>query len=531
MEKLAHISQKRAFDSIPAVLSFHKTSKQSKTGHKTWTRYTDLKIVVFCSGAIIMVLEILGFRILAPFFGYSVYVSGSLIGIVMVALSLGYYLGGQLADRKPEKPILFQLILIADIYIITMSFLYTNLIGSLSTLGVIYGSILSSVILFCPSMILLGMVPPFIIKLMAKDTSIIGSVAGDITAIGTIGSIAGTFGATFFLIPAVGSHWTMYICSIVLLLVAVWGLSMQKKKYIFLLVMVSIFNIFPEQSEPNTIYKKESLYNLIKVTQNTDGGLLLKLNSDMWVHSIYRPDSRLVYDYFDYLNVVPIIADAHDILILGMGAGTSAKQYLHYFDTNIDAVELDPGVIEVGKKYFGLTESDRFHIYAEDARPFLRTAGKMYDVISIDIYHGGVYAPFYVLTKEFFASVYDHLTPNGVMVINVISPYEQKNRTLLVDAVGNTISTVFPSTYKIELFLNHILFATKSGTSLNTIKNRLYAYQGDRELRKLVLSVVNDISYFQAGNSSIVLTDDKSPVAELTYEMMSGVYNDPHYMN
>jgi spermidine synthase len=493
--------------------------------------YTNLKIVAFLSGAIIMVLEIIGFRILAPYFGYSVYVSGSLIGIVMAALSLGYYFGGKLADRKPKKHLLYHLLLLADIYVIIISFFYVYLLRSFSSFGVIYGSITSAVVLFAPSMTLLGMIPPFIIRLMTKDPSVVGSIAGDITAIGTVGSIIGTFGATFFLIPRFGSHWTLYVCSLVLLLLAVWGLAVERKRFAILLCMIFVFNIFPRGSSPNVIYQKESPYNLVKVTKEPDGRFYLKLNSDILFHSVYKPGSELVNEYYDYMNLAAVIADAKEILVLGMGAGTSVRQFLHYFDANIDAVEIDPVVVDIGKKYFGLKETGRLHLFAKDARPFLRNSNKLYDVIEIDVYHGGVYAPFYILTKEFFQSVYDHLTPNGIMVINVLSPYQPENRLLLVNAVGKTISTVFPSVYKIEMFLNHVLFAPRSGTDLQTIRARLKSYNGHPELYDTIIAALQALSPLYINKDEIVLTDDKAPVAEITYRMVSSGRMDAHVLH
>ncbi len=484
--------------------------------------YTDLKIVAFFSGAIIMVLEILGFRILAPYFGYSVYVSGSLIGIVLVALSLGYYLGGKLADKKPVKKLLYTLVLLADIYVIIISFCYPYLVRTLSSFGVIYGSMTSAVVLFAPSMILLGMIPPFIIRLMTKDASIVGSIAGDITAIGTVGSIIGTFGATFFLIPRFGSHWTLYACSLVLLLLAVSGLAVERKKYAALLCLIFVFNIFPRESDPNIIYQKESPYNLVKVTKEPDGKLYLKLNTDMLFHSVYSPGSELVSGYYDYMNIAPVISDAKEILVLGMGAGTSVRQFLHYFDAHIDAVEIDPVVIDMGSRYFGVRESSRLQVYAEDARPFLQNLDRMYDVIELDVYHGGVYAPFYVLTKEFFQSVYDHLTPKGIMVINVLSLYQQKNGLLLVNAVGKTMGAVFPSVYKIEMFLNHLLFASKSQTDLQTIRALLRSYNGNPELNNVLIEASGALSPLYVSKDAIALTDDKAPVDEITYRMVTG---------
>lgn len=491
------------------------------------TPYTDLKIIVFLSGAIIMILEILGFRILAPHFGYSVYVSGSLVGIVMVALALGYFFGGRLADRKPEKLILFKLILLADIYLIIITVFYLDLIESIAKFGIIYGSVLSSVFLFGPSIILLGMVPPFIIKLMTKDTSIVGSVAGNITAIGTVGSILGTFGATFILIPKIGSHLTMQVSAVVLMLIALWGLVVKRKEYAVLLLLFFVFGISSEQHDPSIIHKRETPYNLIKVTRHKNGRLFLKLNSNLWIHSIYNPDSELTGSYYDYVNIAPVIADAKDVLVLGMGAGTSVRQLLHFFDVNVDAVEIDPGIIETGKDFFGLQESSRLRIYAEDARPFLQNTDKKYDVINLDVYHGGIYAPFYVLTKEFFRSVYDHLNQDGVLAINVICTYKKENRTLLVNAVGKTIDTVFPSIYKIEMFQNYLLIATKSATGLETIKGRLDAYNGNPELKEVMQSGLAAISHLPISDDAIVLTDDRSPVAEITYKMMSASLKDP----
>ncbi len=530
MEKLISLVSRLYPSSIITGSVFRRKSIPLNKSVDTTSSCVDLKIAVFFSGAIIMVLEILGFRILAPYFGYSVYVSGSLIGIVMVALSLGYYLGGQLADRKPERALLFKLIFLADVHVIIISLVYIQLIAYLAKFGVVYGSILSSVILFGPAMVLLGMAPPFIIKLMTKDTSVVGSVAGDITAIGTVGSIIGTFGATFVLIPKLGSHATLILCSITLLLIAVWGLEIRKRVYGIFIIAILAFNIYPGKTESNIIFQNESPYNLIKVSQENDGSLQMKLNTNMWFHSIFKPDGATVNMYFDYLNTAPIMADAKDILILGMGGGTSVLQKQLFFqDASVDAVELDPGVIEVGRKYFGLKESSKLHIYEGDARPFLQNSEKKYDVIEIDVYHGGVYAPFYIMTKEFFTTVYEHMKPNGVVVMNVLSPYQENNRLILVDAVGKTMSEVFPSIFKIEMFTNHLLFATKSEADLDYMKSKLRSYSGNSELQKIAYSASKSLSNYYPEEDAVVLTDDKSPVAEITYKMMSGIYSDSHY--
>lgn len=480
-----------------------------------------LKIVAFVSGTVIMILEILGFRVLSPYFGYSVYVSGSLIGIVMIGLSLGYYLGGQLADRRPSEGILYKIIFAADIYVILISFFYLPLLHSFTRFGVIYGSVISSFVLFAPSILLLGMVPPFIIRLLTKDPSVVGSIAGDITAIGTVGSIIGTFGATFLLIPGIGSHYTMYLCSVLLLLISVWGLTRQRKRYALLLLIIFVFNLFPPATDSDILYQKESLYNLVKVKKNKDNKMALLLNNNDWQHSFYDPNSKLTGMYFDYFNIAPILTKAKEILVLGMGAGTSTKQFLEFFDAHVDAVEIDPTVIEVGKQYFGVPESDRLKIYIGDARPFLNNTEKKYDVIELDVYHGGVYVPFYILTREFFQEAYDHLSDNGMLAVNVLSLLKKEKGNLLVETIGKTIGSVFPSVYQIGMLSNHILFGTKGKPNLFALRDRLVSYKGEPEMEFIARYAATGLYYFDEKADSVIFTDDKAPVEEITYEMMS----------
>jgi len=249
--------------------------------------------------------------------------------------------------------------------------------------------------------------------------------------------------------------------------------------------------------------------------------MALLLNNSDWQHSLYDPNSKLTGMYFDYFNVAPILTEAKDILVLGMGAGTSTKQFLEFFDAHVDAVEIDPTVIEVGKQYFGIPESDRLKIYTGDARPFLNNTEKTYDVIELDVYHGGVYVPFYILTREFFQEAYDHLSDDGILAVNVLSLLKKEKGNLLVETIGKTIGSVFPSVYQIGMLSNHILFGTKGKPNLFALRDRLESYKGEPEMEYIAKYAATGLYYFNEKADSVIFTDDKAPVAEITYEMMS----------
>ena len=394
---------------------------------------TYLQITAFVTGALVMILEILGFRMFAPYFGYSVYVSGMLIGIVLVAMTIGAYLGGVWADKRPSFSFLFKLLLAADVYLFLIAFFYGSLLGWLSALGVLAGTFWASMIIFAPPMLLLGLVTPFIVKLIAKEHNI-GLTVGKVTAVGTLGSIIGTFLVTFYLIPVLGTHITLYATSAVLLVVSVTALLFEHKAYGLFIGLIFLFNPIPVRSEGNIVFQTESAYNLVKVV-SAGSRLYLKLNDDRWLQSSHS-DSDTTGLYYDYLNLGPLLAKGKDILILGMAGGTSAMQFRNFFDANVEGVDIDPKVVEASHAYFNVPRDDpKLKIIVDDARPFLSKSDKKYDVIEVDMYQGGIYVPFYVVTQEFFQLVYTHLKEGGVMVMNVYSPTQYDAEARILQAV------------------------------------------------------------------------------------------------
>ena len=190
-----------------------------------------LYLTSFLTGFIVLSLEILGFRMLSPYFGYSIYTSGSLIGIILSSLTIGYYLGGILADKNKDINLMFKLILIADIYLFLIGIFYNKVFLYFSKFNLVYGTILSSIIIFTLPIILLSIVSPYLIKLLSSDNNV-GRTTGKISALSTIGNISGVFITTFIFIPNIGTHKTIYILAILLLIISLLWLVKTSKKYL-----------------------------------------------------------------------------------------------------------------------------------------------------------------------------------------------------------------------------------------------------------------------------------------------------------
>lgn len=475
-------------------------------------REAMLILIAAITGALVMMLEILGFRMFAPYFGYSIYVSGMLIGMVLIALSIGAYLGGFLADKHPDPKTLFATLLIADLYLFAIAYFYGRILQWLGSLSAISGSFWASLILFAPPMLLLGIVSPYLVKLAAMAQNV-GMAVGKITAWGTFGSIVGTFAVTFWLIPALGTHLTLYLCAALLLLLILTTTLTRSRWYGLALLMLLLFNPQPVQSEENIVYQVESPYNLVKVVESGDKRYLKLNHRDLW-QTVQDTQQLTTGYYYDLLNIAPLIADGTDTLILGFAGGISAMQFRALFDAEVDGVEIDPAVVEAAHRYFGVPRDDpKLQVFVDDARPFLQKSLKRYDVIEIDMYQGGEYVPFYVLTQEFFALVQQHLKPNGVAVMNLYARTTANPKADLRTAIGSTMATAFPSVYVLSTNDNHILFALAAPTDLATLNSRLERHT--EQYADLVRAAKQNIQPFTPNGR--VLTDDDAPIEQMTF--------------
>ena len=504
--------------------------------HLKWLLYATS----FFAGFIILTLEILGFRLFAPYFGYSVYVSGSLITLVLIAISAGYFFGGKIADSKPSITTPYLLILSAGLYLILMTAGYSWILKQCSGLSPVWGTITGSIILFGAPMVLLSMVTPIIIKQLLINQSFFsnetgglsGSIIGTISAVSTFGSIVGSVAATFYLIPEFGSRATLILCDAIALLLGLCVLVPRRLIYLSVLPVALVLLIEPSQPSANLgelVYQKESLYNLVKVFKQSDR-YYLQLNDIKNIQSSYAIDLKsgnpLTGTYVDLMSAAQTLAAGNDCLILGLGGGTAAKQLgLCHPAARIDAVEIDPAVAHVAERYFGVHEqSAPVTIHVADARPFLARSQKKWDVIQIDVYHGGTYMPFYLATREFFALVKDHLNPQGVLVMNVLCESRRKATEELYGAIGNTIASVFDSVFVVrtsQMRVNALFFAVRDQRSLTDVQNVLKA-DTSRYMKATGVAehlALNLHAYLPVKNLK-PFTDDRAPVERLTYALM-----------
>jgi len=407
------------------------TDRRVLTGQSRTASIRVVRAVAFVVGLASLGAEISAARLLAPYFGASTIIWANTIATVLVALAVGYAVGGRFADRRGDLRGLCLIVLAAAVLLALVPFvadpflrLSVRALGALSVGGFV-GSLAAVLVLVAVPVMLLGAVAPYANRLALASLSEAGTVTGQLYAISTAGSLVGTFSAALLLIPLIGTHRTFLVFALALALVAMAGVGSWR----FLpvpIALVVLLALPPEAvgSDVNggrVILETETPYQYARVVEFPTGERWLQLNEGVAVHSDYRPWSYLTGGYWDDFLVLPLAAGGGLSLmaaILGDAAGTVARAYGHYFpDTTVDAVELDGELTRIGRRYFGLS-GPRLHLYTADARPWLAERNVRYDAIFLDAYRQP-YIPFYLLTREFFRVLASHLRPGGVVIVNV----------------------------------------------------------------------------------------------------------------
>ena len=413
-----------------------------------------LRILTFSAGAIVMGLEIITSRILTPVFGSTIYTWGSLIGVVLSGLSLGYFLGGRIADDHPSLEKICGIIFSVGLFIVGIPFFASHVIDfSISILpGTQYTSLIATFLLLMLPSVLLGFVSPYAIKLGANTLQRIGNVSGNLYAIATVGSIFGTFATVFVLIPNVAVNQIIFGLGIVLIASSLVGLKISPK--IIAVAVVAVLIIPWSSLSVNTIthhgtliYEKETPFSHLDVIEY---GTNISMYIDGKRHSSMNSEDPLdlVIDYTEYFHLGMLFNPAAtDVLFVGGGGFTGPKNFLElYPHTKIDVVEIDADVIDAAETFFDLEKNDpRLKIFNDDARRHLSTFEKKYDLIILDAY-GSNYVPYHLMTQEFFQTVEKRLEPDGVVISNFIGSIEGKN-SKLVRTGYNTIKETFPVAY------------------------------------------------------------------------------------
>jgi spermidine synthase len=417
-------------------------------------RSRSLELLVFAVGAGSLGAEIAAARLLAPWFGASTIVWANTIAVVLVALSIGYALGGRFADRDPRPAGLARIVLVASALLAVVPFVSgpflhqaVRAVNELSA-ATFVGSLFGVGALLALPLVLLGMVSPYAVRLEVDHVADAGRTAGRLYAISTVGSLTGTFLSALLLIPVVGTRRTFLVLAAVMALSALPHLARGRlpaavvPMTILGLIALPTGTVKSADGSDRVIWEKETEYQYARVVEAPDGERTLELNEGHAVHSLYSKGEWLTGDYWDEMLVLALAgghAPPRSVAILGNAAGTTARAIGHYFpQTSVDAVEIDGALTTVGRRLFDLG-GPRLHVHTADARPWLRASTRTFDVIMVDAYRQP-YIPFYLATREFFSLVRDHLAPGGLVVINVGHP-EQSDQ--LEKVLSATMRSVF----------------------------------------------------------------------------------------
>ncbi len=474
-----------------------------------------------------MGLELTAFRLYAPYFGYSVYVWGSMISVVMAALTAGYALGGHLADRPSAGVVLYRTILAGAVYQLIVLYGARWLLPILAAQGEFAGAGAATLLIFAPPMMALAATAPIIVRLCA-GTSRIGSAAGSVYAISTAGGIAGIVATTFGLLPRVGTHRTLQVWCAVTFLAAALGLFHRVRHPILILPLALAILAAPGLGwSDNTIWTVESPYNLIRVVREGTRTALL-LNHRTSVHTVRQAGSPWTGYYYDGFALGPLFTRADRALVLGMGAGSSIQAMRVVApDLVVDAVELDPKVIDAAERWFGVDPADpRLRIHTADARPWLLKSHDTFDLVQVDLYQGGPYIPFYLMTEEFFRLVRAHVTGDGVLMMNI---FDAGPRQELLASAAATLRRVFPSVMAFKgSSANYMLLGFVAPQTVDSIRAKLVAKELAPRLQDVVHAALLSLAEITPPQGTLVFTDDRAPVEEMTRRMLADYQRGPN---
>jgi spermidine synthase len=408
-------------------------------------------LTVFTTGAVILVVEILGTRIIAPYYGTTVYVWSSLIGVTMLALTAGYFLGGYIADKRPNFDLLYGIILLSAGAVFTIPFMAPGVLTVTNNLGSRLGALASAGILFTLPLLLLGMVSPFAVKLSINELKDAGLTAGSLYGVSTIGSFIGAISTGFFLIPTFGMRAIIDIMTALLVIIAMgWFIAVKKKKIpvAILLLLLFALAVKPHADDPSyrhktkVLFDKQTLYSKLKIVDYI--GKYRGMIIDNALQTIYDRESG-EYD-IGYIKMFEAAAlrrkNSKSVLAIGLGGGAIDKIFKKK-GFSVDNVEIDPVVAETAKTYFDFDGK----VIIDDGRHFVRNTKNTYDIIVLDAFNGFSIAQF-LISKEAFLEMKKILNPGGMILVNTVGKLKNDGHgglpmDRLVFAVNSTLKTVF----------------------------------------------------------------------------------------
>ena len=494
-----------------------------------------LFIIAIVLGFALMGFEMLGSRYLNPYFGSGIYTWASLISVVLAALCVGYFIGGVVADRHPSAAVLGVTVLIGSVYVLVLPLFSERLMEFVlgATDSVRTGSLAAAfAILFFP-VTFLGMYSPFGIRLLLRSAQSSGRVSGTVYGVSTLGSIVGTLGTTFLLIPSIGTRaitLTLGVAGIVsgLLLVA---LSMLRPRGAALALAIALTAFADPGARANDLVDPKIRADMLKRAD----GRIAHIETEYNDIFITKRGRELTMSFqlkgYDYTESIANLADPDDlpvrytqimtvgmlyppevrrVLMIGLGGG-SISSYLGRFmpDVIIDTVEVDPGVITAAKTYFGMIATPRVRYHEGDGRVFLNRNRETYDLILVDAFHGG-YVPFHLLTREFYTLVKQRLAPGGAAAFNVHDGTKLYASTLM------TLRAVFPGVHLFSSGTGEMITVATAEAAPDgaTLASRAKALQEKHRFRfELPALLARRTEKSGSPQTGELLTDDFAPAA------------------
>lgn len=486
---------------------------------------------VFVMGTESMALEMGLSRLLAPLFGTSLFVWGAVIGMVLTSLSIGYWVGGRIADKNPEKWRMFAIGGLASTLISLVTVLFDVAFSRINTaelvlesFGLVVLFFVCSLIFFAAPIFFFSMIVPYAVRVVTTDVKDSGKLAGNIFAFSTIGSILGVFIPSFITIPYIGVRETIFGFAFVGAVFSMW--HFRKKWWALPLAILPIFAFFLstwlyESRTSEDIFAKQTPYQLVRVAEAADGKRQLLINAGFGVQSVYDPNSTYSDSYWDNFSVFPYIisepSEQVDMLVLGMAGGTIPKQMrkLTRDDFNLDivGVDIDPELKNVAEHYFDSNE--KYQI--DDARSFVQKSARKYDIIVVDVYGKESFIPPHLSSAEFFIELREKLTEEGIVVVNINAPSQESpfyKKFVQTFAASNTYSYSMRAN---ELW-NYLLIGSNAEVDFSNVEQISNEYI---EPMKKWFRDVDSLEYY----GGEIFTDNKSDIEELTMQMYFEGFN------
>ncbi len=499
--------------------------------------------VVFVTGAAILIVEVVATRILAPYFGNTIFTFSSVIGVILAALSCGYYFGGTLADRKPSHGRFYLLIFLGGISVLAIKIIVIIWLPKLGhQLSLMSGPLIVSCLLFFVPAVLLGTLSPFAIKLQhdLDPEQGIGRVAGKVFFWSTVGSIVGTLTAGFYLIPHFGVKLIISSVGYFLTVMGGIGLLVHARRRAAVItsttVLILLFAltdaILPEGTPSNVLYEQDGYYERIRIQDGTYQGRSVRvLMQDLSSNSaMFLDTGRMAFDYTKYYQLYQIFTPhIQKALAIGGGAYSVPKDLLNDEPhIQIDVVEIEPSLYELAKQFFGLQPDDRIRNYVEDGRQFLYRSQDQYDFIFSDVYYSFASVPMHCTTREFFQIALDKLTPEGLFVGNFVGSLAPEGQGLIFSVI-KTMQAVFPQIYVFAIVdpqsekpQNFMLVGHNSPLRLDIDSLPLKTY--DSEILQNLKNKQIQVSQLELSPYPL-LTDDYAPLEYLSAQIIRK-YND-----